>query len=68
MATQRINFGEWLPDQAGVVGALTDAKNVVSQAVGYGPLPSAALFSQAASENLNALIAGKSPTDGSTKL
>jgi hypothetical protein len=38
MATQRINFGEWLPDQAGVVGALTDAKNVVSQAVGYGPL------------------------------
>ena len=68
MATQRINFGEWLPDQAGIVGSLTDAKNVVSQAVGYGPLPSAALFSQAAAENLNALIAGKSPTDGSTKL
>lgn len=68
MATQRINFGEWLPDQAGIVGSLTDAKNVVSQAVGYGPLPSASVFSQAASENLNALIAGKNPTDGTTKL
>lgn len=68
MATQRINFGEWLPDQAGIVGSLSDAKNVVSQAVGYGPFPSAAIFSQSASENLNALIASKSPIDGSTKL
>ena len=39
MATQRISFGEWLPDQPGISGALTEAKNVVSQAIGYGPLP-----------------------------
>ena len=39
MATQRLTFGEWLPDQAGLAGALTSAKNVVPQAVGYGPLP-----------------------------
>lgn len=42
MATQRITFGEWLPDQAGLAGALTLANNVVPQAVGYGPLPAAA--------------------------
>lgn len=37
MATQRIQLGEWMPDQSGITGALTNAKNVVSQAVGYGP-------------------------------
>jgi hypothetical protein len=54
---------------------LTDAKNVVSQAIGYGPLPTAALFSDAASENLTTLVAGKTPTNatklfaaGSTKI
>lgn len=75
MATQRITFGEWMPDQPGLTGALMDAKNVVSQAVGYGPLPSAATFSQQASENLTTLIAGKTPLSatklfaaGSTKI
>lgn len=75
MATQRINFGEWMPDQPGISGALTDAKNVVSQAIGYGPLPSAATFSAAASENLTTLVAGKTPLNatklfaaGSTKI
>lgn len=67
MATQRIIFGEWLPDQAGLSGALTNAKNVVSQAIGYGPLPSAVNFSQSASENLQAIFAGKQP-DGVVKL
>lgn len=67
MATQRISFGEWMPDQPGVSGALTDAKNVVSQAIGYGPLPSAANFSVAASEDLTTLVAAKTPTS-STKL
>ena len=67
MATQRITFGEWMPDQPGITGALMDAKNVVSQAVGYGPLPTAATFSDAASENLTTLVAGKTP-DGETKL
>ena len=75
MATQRITFGEWMPDQPGLTGALMDAKNVVSQAVGYGPLPSAATFSAAASENLTTLVAGKTPGNatklfaaGSTKI
>lgn len=39
MATQRIPFGEWLPDQPGLSGALTEARNVVPQSIGYGPLP-----------------------------
>ena len=75
MATTTLNFGEWMPDQPGISGALTDAKNVVSQAVGYGPLPTAARFSTAASENLTTLVAGKTPTNatklfaaGSTKI
>jgi hypothetical protein len=67
MATTRLTFGEWMPDQPGISGALTDAKNVVSQAIGYGPLPTAATFSAAASENLTTLVAGKTPAN-STKL
>ncbi len=67
MATTKLTFGEWMPDQPGITGALTDAKNVVSRAVGYGPLPTAATFSAAASENLTTLVAGKTPAN-STKL
>lgn len=67
MATTRLNFGEWMPDQPGISGALTDAKNVVSQAIGYGPLPTAATFSAAAAENLTTLVAGKTPANA-TKL
>jgi hypothetical protein len=65
MATTRITFGEWMPDQTGLSGSLTDAKNVVSQAIGYGPLPSPVSFSSAAAENLTSLYAGKAP-DGAT--
>ena len=75
MATTTLTFGEWMPDQPGISGALTDAKNVVSQAIGYGPLPTAATFSAAASENLTTLVAGKTPANatklfaaGSTKI
>lgn len=75
MATTKLTFGEWMPDQPGISGALTDAKNVVSQAIGYGPLPTAATFSAAASENLTTLVAGKTPVNttklfaaGSTKI
>jgi hypothetical protein len=75
MATTKLTFGEWMPDQPGISGALTDAKNVVSQAIGYGPLPSAATFSAAAAENLTTLVAGKTPINttklfaaGSTKI
>lgn len=67
MATQRIIFGEWMPDQSGISGALSDAKNCVSQAIGYGPFPQAVAFSESASENLTSLFAGKQP-DGITKL
>ena len=67
MATTKLTFGEWMPDQPSFTGALVDAKNVVSQAVGYGPLPTAATFSQQASEDLTTLVAGKTPTND-TKL
>ena len=75
MATTKLVFGEWMPDQPSICGALVDAKNVVSQAIGYGPFPTAATFSAAASENLTTLVAGKTPTNatklfaaGSTKI
>jgi hypothetical protein len=75
MATTKLNFGEWMPDQPSISGALVDAKNVVSQAIGYGPLPTAATFSAAATENLTTLVAGKTPQNatklfaaGSTKI
>jgi len=75
MATTKLTFGEWMPDQPGISGSLTDAKNVVSQAIGYGPLPTAAIFSAAASEGLTTLVAGKTPANatklfaaGSTKI
>lgn len=67
MATQRITFGEWMPDQPGVSGALTEAKNVVSSAVGYGPIPSAVAFSEAAAEDLLSIYAAKNP-DSTTQL
>jgi hypothetical protein len=67
MATSRITFGEWLPDQPGLVGALTVAKNVFPKAVGYGPFPESVEFSGDASEDLNAVVAARS-TDGDTKV
>jgi len=67
MATQRIQLGEWMPDQSGITGALTNAKNVVSQAVGYGPFPSAVAFSGTAAEDLVSLYAAKNP-DSTTQL
>jgi len=67
MATTRVTFGEWMPDQSGISGALTDAKNVVSQAIGYGPFPTPVSLSSAAAENLTSLYAAKSPS-GSTVL
>lgn len=67
MATSRVNFGEWLPDQPGVVGALTNAKNVYPKAVGYGPIPNAADYSNEASEDLNSVFSAKEP-DGTTRI
>ena len=56
MATSRINFGEWLPDQPGLIGALTTAKNVFPKAVGFGPFSGEVEYSSAASENLNNVV------------
>jgi hypothetical protein len=68
MATTKLTFGEWMPDQPSVSGALTDAKNVVSLAIGYGPFPSPVTFSSSnAAENLTSLYAAKQP-DGNTAL
>jgi hypothetical protein len=67
MPTQRIQLGEWMPDQSGISGALTNAKNVVSQAIGYGPFPSAVAFSGSAAEDLVTLYAAKNP-DSTTQL
>lgn len=67
MATSRVTFGEWLPDQPGVIGALTTAKNVFPKAVGYGPFPNSVEFSQDASENLNSVVAARD-TSGTTKI
>jgi hypothetical protein len=68
MATTKLTFGEWMPDQPSVSGALTDAKNVVSQAIGYGPFPTPERFStSAAAENLTSLYAAKQP-NGNTAL
>lgn len=55
---QRINFGEWAPDQPGIAGSLTEATNVVSTASGYGPFPSVAALSSAASESINSIFTG----------
>jgi len=59
MATS-VNFGEWIPDQPGVAGNLTEAKNVYPIATGYAPFPLAVDYSAAASETLNNVVAGKS--------
>ena len=55
---ERINLGEWTPDQPGISGSLTTATNVVPQQVGYGPFPEAAVYSSAASQPLLSSFAG----------
>ena len=62
MATARINFTEWLPDQPSTVGALIDVNNTVPLSIGYSPFPSAVNYSNSASENLNNVYAGKFST------
>jgi len=67
MPTQRISLGEWLPDQPGLTGALTVAKNCYPVTAGYGAFPSEANFSAAAAEDLTSLIYAKDE-NGTTKL
>lgn len=59
MATTTILFGEWLPDQPSVTGALTDAVNCYPVTNGYAPFPSEYELSNAASENLLISFASK---------
>lgn len=59
MAESRITFGEWLPDQPGVAGVLTEALNVYPVGSGYAPFPAMVELSDAASEDLNNVFAGK---------
>ncbi len=59
MAKQRILFGEWLPDQPGVTGALTDAVNCYPVTNGYAPILSEADYSNAAAADLLVSFAGK---------
>jgi hypothetical protein len=59
MATQRITFTEWTPDQPSIVENLSSAKNVVPAAVGYIPFPTSVDYSNAASEDLNNVFAGR---------
>jgi len=56
---QKIQFGEWLPDQPGVTGAITDAKNCYPIANGYAPIRSESDYSDAAGANLLITFAGK---------
>jgi hypothetical protein len=56
---QKIALGEWLPDQPGVTGAITDAKNCYPVSNGYAPFPSEADYSDAAAQNLLITFAGK---------
>jgi hypothetical protein len=59
MATSIVEFGEWLPDQAGITGSIQDAYNVVPQAVGYGPFPETVDLSGAADTSLNNVFVTK---------
>lgn len=63
----RINFTEWLPDQPGVIGALTNATNVYPKQVGYGSFQDAADVSNSASQDLESIFVSKS-IGGTTKV
>lgn len=56
---QTIKFGEWLPDQPGIAGAVTDAKNCYPVANGYAPFRSESDYSDDAGQNLLITFAGK---------
>jgi hypothetical protein len=56
---QKILFGEWLPDQPGVAGNVTDAKNCYPVSNGYAPVKSEADYSDPAAQDLLITFAGK---------
>ena len=59
MAKIKLTFSEWLPDQPGITGALTDAKNCIPAANGYTPIGSESEYSSAAGQQLITAFAGK---------
>lgn len=59
MATTRINFGEWTPDQPGISGGVTDAKNCYPVLNGYAPIRDVADYSANAGQALLLAFAGK---------
>jgi hypothetical protein len=59
MATTRINFGEWTPDQPGISGGVTDAKNCYPVMNGYAPIRDVADYSSNAGQSLLLAFAGK---------
>jgi len=65
MATQRLTFGEWLPDQPAISGALSEAKNVISQSIGYGPLPLPVEVASSVGETLYTMHTAQTPTNQS---
>ena len=67
MAITRVTFGEWLPDQPGVIGALTTAKNCYPRAVGYGPFPTEEDYSDSAAQSLTNVVAARDVA-GTTKV
>lgn len=67
MAITRVTFGEWLPDQPGVIGALSTAKNCYPRAVGYGPFPNEEDYSDAASQDLTNVVAARD-SNGDTRV
>ena len=67
MASTRVTFGEWLPDQPGVIGALTTAKNCYPRAVGYGPFPNEENYSGNATQNLTNVVAARD-VNGDTRV
>jgi hypothetical protein len=74
MATQRIQFKDWLPDQPSIIDTVSEANNVIPLAIGYGPFKSAVNYSGAATEDLTNCFAAKVNADvsvfagGATKL
>lgn len=67
MAINRVTFGEWLPDQPGVIGALSTAKNCYARAVGYGPFPAEEDYSDAAAQDLTNVVAARD-VNGDTRV
>jgi len=59
MAQTKLVFGEWLPDQPGVTGALTEAKNCIPVTNGYEPMLAEADLSGSAGQTLLTAFAGK---------